>query len=65
MLAVEILSECAEALAKECGELVGPVHDIPQRFGVQPVQPVATVAAYRGSPGDDPVDLQTTFKVTG
>ena len=46
MFAIKMLSKGVEASAKEYSELVGPCHNIPQRFGVQPVQPVATIATY-------------------
>jgi hypothetical protein len=37
VLAVEVLSECVEALAEERSELVNPAHDILQRRGAEPV----------------------------
>jgi hypothetical protein len=37
VFAVEVLSECVEALAEERSELVNPAHDILQRRGVEPV----------------------------
>jgi hypothetical protein len=46
MFAVKMLSKGIEASAKEYSELVGPCRNILQRFGVQPVQSVATIAAY-------------------
>jgi hypothetical protein len=35
VLAVEVLSECVEALAEERSELVDPAHDILQRLRVE------------------------------
>jgi hypothetical protein len=46
MFAVKMLAKGVEASAKEYSELVGPCRNILQRFGVQPVQSVATIAAY-------------------
>ena len=37
VLAVEVPSECVEALAEERSELVNPAHDILQRLGMEPV----------------------------
>src|SRR3954447_15291194 len=51
VLTVQVLAKRVEALAKECSELVDPAGDVSQRLGVEPIQPLATVAADRDELG--------------
>ena len=46
MFAVEVFTERVKPLPKEDREFVAPLHDVPQWFGLQAVQPVAAFAAH-------------------